>query len=282
MRGLAFWGVDFAIWTGFCGGLICAAVNQQSKRLGDLMAGTIVIRTRSPRPPEPIPPVPADLAPWAAQLELSRLSDDLVTASRHLLQRSGGLVGLSAGGARPRSRAPGRGQHGSCPAGGPATTGVPRGRRCRAATAGARQAHPPPTGSGRSRTCRPAGADASAPAVSGLGPLRSCHGVGAAHADRGPARQVVLGSRRGRSRPTAVRSRPARRRCPRPMADGALAASRTWCSAPPRRGPRRPGVGQLRSGPRPRRCGLSERSITPGFPSWSVSSGICPRRSRPR
>jgi uncharacterized RDD family membrane protein YckC len=47
MRGLAFWGVDFAIWTGFCGGLICAAVNQQLKRLGDLMAGTIVIRTRS-------------------------------------------------------------------------------------------------------------------------------------------------------------------------------------------------------------------------------------------
>ena len=93
MRGLAFWGVDFAIWTGFCGGLICAAVNQQSKRLGDLMAGTIVIRTRSPRPPGPIPPVPADLAPWAAQLELSRLPDDLVTASRHLVQRSDGLAG---------------------------------------------------------------------------------------------------------------------------------------------------------------------------------------------
>jgi uncharacterized RDD family membrane protein YckC len=90
-RGLAFWAVDFAPWTGFCGGLICAAVNQQSKRLGDLMAGTIVIRTRPPRPPVPIPPVRADLAPWAAQLELSRLPDDLVTASRHLVQRSDGL-----------------------------------------------------------------------------------------------------------------------------------------------------------------------------------------------
>ena len=51
LRGLAFWAVDFAIWTGFCGGLVCAAVNPMSKRFGDLMAGTIVIRTRSPRPP---------------------------------------------------------------------------------------------------------------------------------------------------------------------------------------------------------------------------------------
>jgi hypothetical protein len=36
--------------------------------------------------------VPAELAPWTAQLELSRLPDDLVTASRHLVQRAGGLA----------------------------------------------------------------------------------------------------------------------------------------------------------------------------------------------
>lgn len=93
LRGLAFWTVDFAISTGFCGGLICAAVNRESKRFGDLMAGTLVIRTRSPRPPEPIPPVPAELAGWAGQLELSGLPDDLVTAARHLVQRAGGLAG---------------------------------------------------------------------------------------------------------------------------------------------------------------------------------------------
>ena len=62
LRGLAFWAVDFAPWTGFCGGLVCAAVNPMSKRFGDLMAGTIVIRTRAPKAPEPIPPVPAALA----------------------------------------------------------------------------------------------------------------------------------------------------------------------------------------------------------------------------
>ena len=92
LRGLAFWTVDFAIWTGLCGGLICAAVNPQSKRFGDLMAGTIVIRTRAPRPPQPIPPVSDELRLWASQLELSGLSDSLVTASRHLVQRAPGLL----------------------------------------------------------------------------------------------------------------------------------------------------------------------------------------------
>jgi uncharacterized RDD family membrane protein YckC len=92
LRGLAFWTVDFAIWTGLCGGLVCAAVNGQSKRFGDLMAGTIVIRTRAPRPPAPIPPVPDALRVWASQLELSGLPDALVTAARHLLQRAPGLM----------------------------------------------------------------------------------------------------------------------------------------------------------------------------------------------
>src|SRR4029453_1208357 len=62
MRGLAFWAIDFAIWTGFCARLICAPVHPMSKGFGALLAGTIVIRTRSPRPPDPIPPVPAELA----------------------------------------------------------------------------------------------------------------------------------------------------------------------------------------------------------------------------
>ena len=92
LRGLAFWTVDFAIWTGFCGGLVCAAVHRDSKRLGDLMAGTLVIRTRSPRVPVSVPEVPPQLARWAASLELSRLPDELVTAARHLVQRSAGLL----------------------------------------------------------------------------------------------------------------------------------------------------------------------------------------------
>jgi uncharacterized RDD family membrane protein YckC len=92
LRGLAFWAVDVSPFTGMCGGLVCAAVNAQSKRFGDLLAGTIVIRTRSPRSPRAIPPVPSGLADWAAQLELSGLPDELVTAARHLVQRHDDLL----------------------------------------------------------------------------------------------------------------------------------------------------------------------------------------------
>ncbi len=92
LRGLAFWTVDFAPWTGYCGGVICAAVHPMSKRIGDLMAGTIVIRTRAPKAPAAVPPVPAELRAWTAQLELSGLPDELVTAARQLLQRSTGLL----------------------------------------------------------------------------------------------------------------------------------------------------------------------------------------------
>ena len=92
LRGLAFWAVDFALWTGLCAGLVCSAVNAQSKRFGDLMAGTIVIRVRAPRATTPIPPVPPALADWAAQLELSRLPDELVTAARAYVQRHQSLL----------------------------------------------------------------------------------------------------------------------------------------------------------------------------------------------
>jgi hypothetical protein len=96
MRGLAFWAVDFRALDRVLRRVICAVVDQHSKRIGDLMAGTLLIRTRSPRPPEPIPPVPPELMAWAAQLELSRLPDDLVTASRRLVQRSAGLAATRA------------------------------------------------------------------------------------------------------------------------------------------------------------------------------------------
>ena len=155
LRGLAFWGVDFAIWTGFCGGLICAAVNPMSKRFGDLMAGTIVIRTRAPRPPEAVPPIPDRLSAWAAQLELSGLSDELVTAARHLVQRSTGLSGYPRDQLGQRPRPSGRRTHRPRRRRPPAPVGIPgRGGR-RASAAGAIQDGPPAVGArGRGASCR--------------------------------------------------------------------------------------------------------------------------------
>ena len=92
LRGLALWAVDFAVWTGLCAGLVCAAVNRDGKRFGDLMAGTMVIRTRAPRAPAPLPDIPASLLGWAGQLELSRLPDELVTAARAYVQRGPGML----------------------------------------------------------------------------------------------------------------------------------------------------------------------------------------------
>ena len=154
MRGLAFWAVDFAIWTGFCGGLICAAVNPMSKRFGDLLAGTIVIRTRSPRAPGPIPPVPAELAGWAAQLELSRLPDELVTAARHLVQRSSGSVGVPARPGGHRAGPPGGGPDRSPAARRAAAAGVPGRRGRRAPATGAEPAGAAAVGADRGGAAR--------------------------------------------------------------------------------------------------------------------------------
>lgn len=92
MRWLTFWTVDFAIWTGLCAGLICAAVNSEGKRFGDLLAGTMVIRTRSPRSlPTPSQPEPHLLA-WAGQVELTRVTDNLWSATRMFVARSAGMT----------------------------------------------------------------------------------------------------------------------------------------------------------------------------------------------
>ncbi len=92
MRWLTFWTVDFAIWTGLCAGLVCAVINPQGKRFGDLLAGTMVIRVRSPQP-LPLPATPAPhLVEWARQVELSRVPDTLWSAARMFVARSAGMT----------------------------------------------------------------------------------------------------------------------------------------------------------------------------------------------
>jgi len=92
VRWVTFWAFDFAVWTALVGGLVCASLHPQGKRLGDLLAGTMVIRTRAPKAPAPPPEVPVELAEWAARLELGRVPQELLTAARQFVQRRDDLL----------------------------------------------------------------------------------------------------------------------------------------------------------------------------------------------
>jgi uncharacterized RDD family membrane protein YckC len=68
--------------------LITSLLNRRGKRLGDLLAGTYVIRERSPRDqPNPVR-MPPHLYPWAAASDLGRLPDRLSLAVRQFLSRA--------------------------------------------------------------------------------------------------------------------------------------------------------------------------------------------------
>ena len=87
VRSLLWLFVDFAPWFACCPGIVASMMNKQGKRIGDMVAGTVVIRER--HQPMASPPlfVPGHLVNWAQSLELSRLSDDLANTSREYLAR---------------------------------------------------------------------------------------------------------------------------------------------------------------------------------------------------
>ncbi|HEY8453985.1 MAG TPA: RDD family protein [Actinopolymorphaceae bacterium] len=78
--------VDFFTTLG-CAGFLTAMLNSKGKRVGDILAGTVVLRERGPAAPNPLPPVPPELAGWAAHAELSRIPDDLAHSARTFLSR---------------------------------------------------------------------------------------------------------------------------------------------------------------------------------------------------
>lgn len=69
--------------------LITSLFNQRGKRLGDVLAGTIVIQDRVPSSTYlgAVALMPPQLAPWARSLELSQLSDELALSARQYLTR---------------------------------------------------------------------------------------------------------------------------------------------------------------------------------------------------
>ena len=87
VRALLWLFVDFAPWFAASPGIVASLMNKQGKRIGDMVAGTVVIRER--HQPMASPPlfVPGHLVQWAQSLELSRLSDDLANTAREYLAR---------------------------------------------------------------------------------------------------------------------------------------------------------------------------------------------------
>ena len=72
--------------------VLCSMFSQRGKRLGDLLAGTVVLQVRLPSSGAYIPPMPPPLAGWATTLDLSRFSDGLALQCRQFLGRAGQLT----------------------------------------------------------------------------------------------------------------------------------------------------------------------------------------------
>jgi uncharacterized RDD family membrane protein YckC len=88
VRGLVGFFVDFWVF-GLLGAvaLISSLASSKGKRVGDMLAGTVVIRERVPEQAGLVPDMPPPLAQWASGLELSRLPPDLALAARQYLSR---------------------------------------------------------------------------------------------------------------------------------------------------------------------------------------------------
>ena len=71
--------------------LIVSLSNKRGKRLGDLLAGTYVVRARGGRPlPAPVG-MPPELAGWAFHADIGRIPDRLAMAVRQFLSRTDAL-----------------------------------------------------------------------------------------------------------------------------------------------------------------------------------------------
>ena len=75
--------------------LLCALVNGRGKRLGDMVAGTYVVRERFAFPGVRPAMMPPQLASWAASADVAPLPDGLALAARQFLDRAPSLNPVS-------------------------------------------------------------------------------------------------------------------------------------------------------------------------------------------
>lgn len=71
--------------------VICAMISTRAKRIGDLAAGTYVVREETAMKLQPAPWMPAGLIPWAAGADMAALPDGLAVQIRQYLLRAGAL-----------------------------------------------------------------------------------------------------------------------------------------------------------------------------------------------
>ena len=71
--------------------LFSSLISAQGKRLGDVVAGTYVVRERGAARPGPPPQMPPRLAGWAQHADIARLPDGMALAVRQFLGRAPSL-----------------------------------------------------------------------------------------------------------------------------------------------------------------------------------------------
>ena len=71
--------------------IVASLSSRRGQRIGDMLAGTVVISERGARHVERVAVMPPPLAGWAAAADLSRLPDDLALSARQFLARSAEL-----------------------------------------------------------------------------------------------------------------------------------------------------------------------------------------------
>lgn len=79
----------FELWmTAGSVAIIASLFNKNSKRLGDMMAGTYVIVARAQRLPASLPDVPASMQQWAQVADVGRIPAGLATQANALIRNS--------------------------------------------------------------------------------------------------------------------------------------------------------------------------------------------------
>lgn len=90
VRWLAAIFVDFVLIGSVA--IVCSLLNEKGKRVGDLMAGTVVVRERVPSSLGPLPPLRPHLMRWAESTEIGPIPDGLSAAARNYIGRSAELA----------------------------------------------------------------------------------------------------------------------------------------------------------------------------------------------